>query len=384
MKSVKLSRRLKWIVVWTLAAAALMAGGLLLTAAAEPGGPQQVARIEPTPLPEVVRKPIAVEDPLTALLHRATVLAPHSHGNLTVFPVAASHIGDFGSVLTMDEALTRGLLVIQEVGGGSVNQVLAVNRSDRYVFLMASEMIGGAKQDRTVAEDVLLAPRSKAQVPVFCVEAHRWTAAAPDARFRVMEFNAPMTVRRTARLKQDQSAVWAEVAREQERLEAPSATGAIRSVYESRHVQQKLAPYVSVLSDVPSAAPNVIGVVIARGDRIICADLFYRPDLFRRLWPRLLRSYAADVVGKPGGSRRATVGDAERFLGRLYHAERTIIETPGAGRAIRLHRAGVNGSALIHGRSVVHLEVFPGIELLRPGEPVRPMDLDLRRQRLEE
>lgn len=381
--------RAKWLRAVLGAAALALAGagfaaGIALHARADLVAPQRVARIEPTPAPAAAKPTIVGEDPLSALLRSATVLAPRIHENLTVFPVAASHVSDFGSVLTLDEALTRGVLVIEEVGSGSVNQVVAVNRSDHYVFLMASEMIGGAKQDRTIGEDVLLEPRAKAHIPVFCVEAHRW-AAAPDGKFYSVDAVTPVAVRRSARLEQDQAQVWAQVAREQERLSAPSPTGALRSVYESVEVQRSLEPYVAHLEKVAVAAPNVIGVVVAAGANIVAADLFYRPDLFRRLWPKLLRSYAAEVAGKRMHSIAFTTEDAERFLGRLYHAQRTPAQTPGAGRLLRLHGAGVNGSALIYQRSVVHLEVFPGLEILPLPEPAQaPMNLDFRRQRLEQ
>jgi len=361
-----------------------VAGGLMLRSAAAELEGERVARIAPAPPPSPVKPPIVGEDPLTALLQAATVLAPHSYGNLTIFPVMVSGVADFGSALTMDEALSRGLLVVEEVGSGAVNEVVALNRSDRHIFMMASEMVGGAKQDRTIGKDVLLAPYGKAHIPVFCVEAHRWTAAAPGAEFRSMDQSTPLSVRRTARLKQDQSEVWAQVSREQARLAAPSATGALRSVYESADVQRSLEPYLSQLADAPSAAPNVVGVVVARGASIVCADLFYRPDLFRRLWPKLLRSYAADAIGTPPGAGRATVGDAERFLGGLYHARRDRLPTPGVGYELRLQGGGAAGSALVFKRSVVHLEVFPGVELVRePPRPEPQMNLQFRRDRLE-
>jgi hypothetical protein len=387
MKPRKKTIGLRWVALYVMVAVVVTAGGLVFRAGAASGPPAQAAGIPApaaVPAPGPAHKPEIVEaDPITLLLRSATVLAPQSYKNLTIFPVRASRIANFGKVLAMDEALNRGLLVIQELGSGSVNQVVAVNRSDGYVFLMASEVVGGAKQDRTVGEDVLLAPRSKVTIPVFCVEAHRWTAAAPDAKFRSMNFNAPMAVRMSMRLKQDQSEVWSDVEREQMRLGAPSETGALRSVYESPTVQRDLSPYLSKLRDIPSVAPDVIGVVVARGGRIVCADVFYRPDLFRHLWPRLLQSYAADAIGHDFADSRLSVRDAEQFLGRLYHAKRTPEHTPGEGRVVRLHAHGITGSALVYRQSVVHLEAFPGIELLPQPEPIRPMNLDLRRQRLE-
>ena len=383
MKLHRVNARLAWVGALVLAAVAVTAGVAILVSAAG-AAPELMARIGPTPLPAPIHKDYGTfDDALAALLRSATVLAPHSCRNLTVFPVTVSSVADFGPVLTMDEALNRGLVTIEEVGSGSVNEVVAVNRSDSYVFMMASEMIGGAKQDRTLSEDLLLAPRSRAKIPVFCVEAHRWTAGAPGARFRSMNITAPMSVRKTVRLKQDQSEVWAEVSREQMRLAAPSSTGALKSVYESETVQRDLDPYLSGLGNIPTAAPNVIGAVVAKGSTIVAADLFYRPDLFRRLWPSLLRSYAADALGERRAGTGVTVRDAERFLGRLWDARRSREETPGAGYVVRLHGAGVNASALVFKRSVVHLDVFPGVEPLPQPLRERPMNLDYRRQRLE-
>ena len=382
MKSHRAHRSLRWAAVYVLVAVTAAAGGLVLRSAAVKAQPQQVARIEPAPAP-VHKAIVGPEDPLITLLRSATVLAPRSHGDLTLFPVTVSYAADFGPVLTMDEGLNRGLLAIKEVGAGSVNELNAANLSDSYVFLMASEMVGGAKQDRTIGEDVLLAPHTTVRLPVYCVEAHRWSAAPPDEGFYAPAAALTAPVRRAARLQRDQSAVWSEVAREQARLEAPSATGALKSVYESADVQARLKPYTEALANVPGAAPNVIGVVVAAGGRIVCADLFYRPDLFRRLWPKLLASYAADVLGKPSGRKPVTIGDAEGFLGRLYHAQRRRESTPGVGYGTRLSGAGVSGSALVYQRSVVHLEVFPGVEILPEPVEVRPLDLNFRRQRLE-
>jgi hypothetical protein len=368
-----------------MAAAAVAAGGLMLwpsaVSAARESDPPKT-----TNMPARVHVPDAASpDQLVALLRSVTVLAPRSYGGLTIFPVRASHLADIGQVLTMDEALNRGLLIIEEVGSGSVNQVVARNRSGSYVFMMASEMIGGAKQDRTISEDILLRPHSEVKIPVFCVEAHRWSAPASGApaRFHALDCPAPMAVRRSVRLKQEQSAVWEDVSRLQSRLGASSATGAARSVYESPAIKRDLDPYLSKLREIPEVGPDVIGVVVANGGTIVAADLFCRPALFRHLWPGLLRSYATDALGGRFGKITVSVRDAERFLSRLYDARRTREETPGAGYIERLSGAGVTASALIYKQAVVHLEVFPGAKPL--PEPMRrpQMDLNFRRQRLE-
>src|SRR5262249_13231463 len=82
--------------------------------------------------------------------------------------------------LTLDEALAAGTLDVTEVSeGGSVPYLKAVNRGDEPVFLMAGEHLVGARQNRILNTDVLVAARSELVIPVSCVEAGRWGYTSP-------------------------------------------------------------------------------------------------------------------------------------------------------------------------------------------------------------
>ncbi len=67
---------------------------------------------------------------------------------------------------------------IQSGGGdvnGSVNTLFAKNNSQDTIFIMAGEVVKGGKQDRVIAQDVVIAPGESLNLSAFCVEQNRWT-----------------------------------------------------------------------------------------------------------------------------------------------------------------------------------------------------------------
>lgn len=323
-------------------------------------------------------------DEIDRFLDALSVKSPMRHRNLTIFPVVLDRpqFGLLPSCLSLGEAMKKGVLEVYERGSAQVNQVAVRNRSSRHVFIMASEMIQGGKQDRMAADDALVPPHSgKVYVRVYCVEHGRWVGKS--SQFSAGVAAAAPTIRQHARASKSQATVWDRVAKQQESLGVSAETGTMRSVYESEKVQEKCRPYIEELEKVPSVSSRTCGVVVAVGEEIVCADLFYRPDLFRELWPKLLRSYVMDAIGKPEKGGTLSASDAERYLARVYRARRIGMDTPGSGQAYELTGGGINGSALIHQTSVVHLEAFPGLDRVVPL--VRPEDqgLQYRRERLE-
>ncbi len=146
--------------------------------------------------------------------------------NLTVWAVFADSYPEIGEFLTLAEARERNLATVRELGSGdsdapeagaSVNAVVIENQADVPVFACAGTVIQGGKQDRQIGEDLVIAPREKAQVPVFCVEAARWTPRREGkdtaGAFEVLDVVAAQEVRVHAQYGQDQTSVWSAVDR---------------------------------------------------------------------------------------------------------------------------------------------------------------------------
>ncbi len=329
--------------------------------------------------------PTSLINPVEALLRSAHVEEPWQWEGLTVFPVVLKPVRSFGDALTLDEALAKGVLSISEIGHGQVNRVIAHNRSDRHIYLMAGEALGGAKQDRMVAEDVLLPPHGRLEIAVWCVEHGRWTEGK---EFRSGGFIAPALVRRKA-AQTSQTDVWEGVAEAQRAAGAPA--GSLATVAKSKAVQEKMRPYRDRLLSLPDRREGTCGVIVAYGrdgfgsahHTWLAADIFYEPALFERLWPKLLDSYLMEVSSRSPRWEKPSVRDAEDFLGQLFWARHFSRPTPGAGRRVELRGDSIYGSALVMGPSVIHLEAFPGAHILREDRP-RPLppSLQYRRNRL--
>jgi hypothetical protein len=336
-----------------------------------------IGSVAAIPRPPKVTAPPS--DPLEATLRAAEIGQPWQEGGLTIFPVRLNNAPVFGTVLTADEALQKGMLQIKEIGSGQVNKVTAYNKSDRHVFLMAGQAVSGAKQDRIISEDTLLPPNSTTEVAVWCVEHGRWSGA-PE--FGASKFIAPAAVRKEASISKSQTRVWDSVAEMQRSVGAPD--GSLATAVNSPKVRNEAQPYRDKLLPLPDKRPGTYGVIVAYGDEFLAADIFYTSSLFDRLWPKLLDSYLLDVAGRSKSHRRPTIAEAERFLGQLYWASRTSASTPGAGRRIELRANAVYGSALIMRSSVVHLEAFPGAQIVQDQQPDRVPSLQYRRERLED
>lgn len=298
---------------------------------------------------------------------------PLRHGNLTIFPLTGTGSISAGLV-TLDRAIARGYVKVQEKEGGEVNTVRVKNASDHYVFGLAGEIITGAKQNRMLDKDVLLPPRSGwLDVPVYCVEHGRWNGASHE--FSSKGQIAAGRVRGKAANTRSQAGVWDEVRANNAELGVSAATERFDAVYEDAVVQKQVAGYRKALEKkVPQLGANVIGVAVAVGNRLVCCDVFGSNALFQKMWPRLLESYVIDAVSRTA-SGSLNKKDIAEFLAEAARARTVSQPTAGAGQLYRIEGDGVAGQALLFQKGVVHLDLFPAED----GE-VSPLRLDIRRQ----
>ncbi len=339
-----------------------------------------VVGLRPAPGPAEEEVECRLHPPTGAIdtyVNQLKVGPPQRHANLTLYPIFADGVTVPGVGLTLDEAMERGLLEIRELKSAEVNRALLVSRAKEPIFVMGGEMVTGAKQDRIVGDDLIVPPGAELTIPVFCVEHGRWVVKS-DA-FASASF-LPTSEVRKARAAADQGEVWNQVAAEQERLEAPSATGALQSVQESKEVQEQMEPYKRALSDLPLDVGKARGVVACVGRDIIAADLFGSRAVFAQLWPKLLNSYVIDAVGRDVGGRAPDAVRIKQWLLHVADAERSFKRTPGVGTLCQLSGRSLMGAALLYEGGVVHMELFA-----KEGPEVVPFNrLEFRRDRLEE
>ncbi len=286
------------------------------------------------------------------------VLPPVSRGNLSIFPVVGGAEHDTSDLLTLDEGLRSGAVVVTEAGslqglvrpgtrtplpsGAEVNRLVLVNKSDYPLLLLAGEVVTGGKQDRVIGMDRIVPSKSgPIDLSVFCVEPGRWVGSSD--RFAAFKSQmAQPSVRMPAMAERSQQSVWAQVASAIGSMAnaAPAASPAMRAstsyakAMENPEVQKKVASvaadYDGMLRDLRKVGAR--GVVVAINGRITWADVFASTDLLEKYWQKLIRSYAADSLSTASTGGQADQKSAQFFLDQLQ-GNREVSETePGLFR----------------------------------------------------
>ena len=287
------------------------------------------------------------------------IAEPVVYRQLAVYPIVPKGFAEVsGRWLTLDDAVSRGVLVITEKGsGGSVPSVIVENRSrHEHVFVMAGEVISGGKQTRTVRRDVVMAPGQRLELSVFCVEAHRWKGGQAFSAGKAL---LPQSIQKELRKGADQKRVWSEVARNNRALQAENATGSLELALKSGPVRDRLSEVRR--SIVPNVPQGTAGFIFVSRGQAVGAEFFGRSDLARELLPKLLDSYAVDlvVIYKAGEHYRrpANHNAAIEFFKRVRRSGSHRTDTPGSGAGIRTRSGGLLGDGVSLSGNVVHFGV---------------------------
>ena len=280
-----------------------------------------------------------------------TISGPHTHENLSLYFIHGKSAP--GPVpLTLEEALAKGLVEVNETD--QVNSLTIENKSREEVFIHAGDIVKGGRQDRVVTATLILPPKSgRINASVYCVESGRWAArgvedsrkfassaemlptkdakiamyaAAPTAsgtseqqlnreppRGRPNSNDAlgSLTEQSASRLQAEtravggQGEVWDKVAGIQKKLSeklkarvnsAESETS-LQLALENDKLKQAQDAYMSALQSAGENDGDIIGYAIAVNGKIASADVYASNALFRKLWPRLLKSAVTEAIG---------------------------------------------------------------------------------------
>lgn len=316
------------------------------------------------------------------------ILAPITHGDLTIFPVVSGKSHDTSDFITLDEGIRSGDVVVTEVGnlhssmrrrppyqprpysGAEVNRLVLVNNSKHPLILLAGEVVTGGKQDRVVGKDrIVPAESDPVDLSVFCVEHGRWTETSTKFDTHASVMLQP-SVRMKAMADQDQQKVWDEVGRSRTAMAGalasapahPSASPVPGQTSETVSVEASAAAielnstssyakarenkavhaqvesitepmqksYESVIKQLRNQ--NAVGVVVAVKGHIVWADMFASSALLAKYWPKLLDSYATEALTMPGAHGETSIKEAETFLQNWQARHEVVDSEPGLYR----------------------------------------------------
>lgn len=319
------------------------------TSGATPNEPATQAPMPAPANPSTNEEPIVPPEPERERSEQSPqpLLAPNSDG---------VHIAQPTSLTVNDEPFVQA-----PDQSNDVNRLMVLNRSDKPLYLMPGEVILGGSQDRTIGQELVLAPNPEpVPVDVYCVEHGRWgrrgaeetagllvsnshsMAIADLDSFEgpVVESSALLEVAQKAdegkfvasvgqlsksgrlavQAAKSQSEVWDTVAKENSKAGVSNSSGTFTGNYTDEDAVKRLNPYIDSLQSKVSDQEQVVGVIVAINGKPASMDVFESTPLFRKLWPKLLKSYALDAANeargdaKESGAIACSQTAAEKFL----------------------------------------------------------------------
>jgi len=180
---------------------------------------------------------------------------------------------------------------------GTVNTLIAENISSDTIFIMAGEVVKGGKQDRVIAQDVILSPNEKIDLSAFCVEKNRWATKNENKGAFTGYFNVTsMDIRESITEEKNQSEVWRKVAKHTTINDARSSTNTYTNLENSDEYQKDVEKYMAKFGDAFINNKSVIGFVAVTGNEIIGCDMFATNDLFINSYQNLIHSYIGHSI----------------------------------------------------------------------------------------
>lgn len=317
---------------------------------------------------------ITIDDVIAVI----TVGTPARHRGLAVYPLGSERKGGSAAYLLLDEALATGRFRITEVSdGGHVPRLLAVNETGSPVFLLDGEELVGAKQNRVLNLSIMLAPNSKTEIPVSCVEAGRWRTETPAflsegrvqfARGRAQKLEqVSQSLRVSGEPRSDQHAVWDAISAKSARMRVASPTAAMAALFDT--CRSDLRDY----ADAIPPSEGQIGAAYAIGDSLAGIELFDSDATFGKLAAKLLESYALDAMELEKEAEPPAASIVHSFLQSVGAARRERVPGIGIGETVRLSAEGLVGAALEVSGGCVHLSAFrrDASEDRHPGRETR-------------
>jgi hypothetical protein len=331
-------------------------GSFGAAAAMSPGGAwaQRPPRILEGGAPPPRNRAYVSSPELARVLPGVRVGNRRQHDALSVFWLHGA-AGAPLDLLTLEDALTRRLLVVTEGAQARVPEILVENVAGSHVLLLAGEILVGGKQNRVLTEDILLPPKSGPRaIGVYCVEQGRWeggrtafraggTLAAPGLRSRLMA-------------KTDQRRVWEEVARQSQLAQTSSPTASYQAIYDSPEVQKRLGEVEQAMGARPVA--DALGAAVFVGPKLSGIDLFLDHDLFTREWPKLIRAHALEayrVTRVDGLDEAGLRAQAAELLRLAAGVKGELRDGGGVGQLFEFQVQGAQGMALTFEGRVLHV-----------------------------
>jgi hypothetical protein len=267
-----------------------------------------------------------------------------TYQNLRLYPIYAkqtfiTQFKSLGKYMPLTEAMEKKKVRITEKNdGGEVSDLVIENISSDTIIVICGDIVKGGKQDRIVQQDIVLKPKSgKQSMKVFCVESGRWQGrnnnTVSNANVSTLSYSTnkaetfnghfnkgSMGLRKVVEKEKDQSKVWSKVDQINNDNKTNTSTKTYTAINSSTDYSKKLKGYMDFFSKRFDADPNIIGVVVVSGNKVLGCDMFATPALFKSQFGSLLYSYATEAI-LSGKAVTATAATVKAYMNPLLSNE---------------------------------------------------------------
>jgi hypothetical protein len=252
----------------------------------------------------------------TPQAEKHSLSGPYAYKNLAIFLVHAKDVkepalseAEGTKFITLQEALEQKKATVSETG--TVNNLVIENVADDvHIYIQSGDVVRGGKQDRTIGNDYVIAPKSgKIPLSSFCVESGRWRQRGSE---KADEFSASHNalpskgLKAAANYSRSQSTVWQEVADIQNKLSdklgksvrSEQSASSLELTLDNKEVKKASQEYIDALSRPVDGRKDVVGYVCAINGKLNTADVYGSAELFKKLWPKLLQACSVEALAE--------------------------------------------------------------------------------------
>ena len=162
------------------------------------------------------------------------------------------------------------------------------------------------------------------------------------------------SVRASGEFRADQGAIWEGIAEKADRMEAPSPTGAMTTIYDKE--MSSIRDYVSHFRLIDSQ----VGAVFMINGKVVGLDSFGKPESFSKVFEKLVESYALDAIDwfDPEKEHKVLKSEITKFQKAALSASAEARPSVGLGTDFRLESKKVTGFALALDDQILHVSIF--------------------------
>jgi hypothetical protein len=264
------------------------------------------------------KKPAEVNQAQTITAADYKISGPYSHNNLSIFLIHGEDRAKGPLPLTLQEAMEQKKVIVHETE--NVNSLAIENISQEEVFVQSGDIVKGGKQDRVLAIDLMVPPKSgRLPIDSFCVEQGRWNQRGDEVATAFSTSNKMLNSKElkiAAKSRKSQSEVWENVAKSAHKMSegvmamtvpAPASvstplstgrTSSLQLTLENKRLQETVSDYIKNLSPIIAGKNDVIGYAFAINGQVNSGDVYSSHGLFKKLWPKLLEASATEALGE--------------------------------------------------------------------------------------